>query len=1485
MAEGPRQVRVFVSSPGDARFERSRLDRVVERLNGEFQGVARLSTIRWETEFYKAHDTFQAQIPEAAQCDIVMAIFRGRLGTELPPDFPPMSDGKPYPSGTAYELLTAIDASKGRGLPDVYVFRCPQPPLVQLDDPKEAETKEQWQHLKTFFENWFMTPDGQFKAAFQTFASTDDFETQVEALLRKWLEEKVLHGRSLTWPVELKGSPFRGLAAFGAKHAAVFFGRSRDIAKATDQLKDAAEKNCAFLLVDGASGSGKSSLVRAGLVPRLAAAGVVPSIDVWRTAIMRPGEAGGDPFAAIARALFVGTEDLPEDERGRLPALPELTASDFKKPEDLAALFAHADDTVLRPIIGTLTAIEQTVRQKEGYDRDVKAALVLVVDQLDELFDAQLAEDVRARFATLLSLLARCGRVWIIATLRADLFDRLIGQPVLKQLKEDGAAYDLAPPGVAELAEIVRGPAEAADLIYETDSATGERLDERLLKDAGRPDLLPLLQFTLNQLFESRTSSNGQTHLTFAAYHMLGGLEGAVDKEAEAAVQALGEAEQARLPRLLRELAVPAAEGGIGGARSAFDIRSVPLADAAYDEVAAKLVRALVDARILLSSGEGAQATVRLAHSRVLDSWQRAKTIVTENADFYRIRAGVEEQRRRWEASRRSRDFLVGRGRPLAEAETVLRQFPEELSPATRDYIEVSRRRARLRQRLTAAAAVAFGVIAIAASALGIVAYRSGQRAEQALKSAAQERDRAQQGLAAATELANSLVFGTVEEFRQRGETQDALKMLDRVIQSYDAVIKIDPSALAYNGRGAAYDDKNDLDRAIVDYTHAIQLNPNLDFVYNNRGVAYFKKHQYAEAIADYDHAIQINPKYAKAFDNRGDAYRGKGDFDQAVAEYSQAIALDPKYATAYSDRGNVYRDKGDLDSSLADFEQAIKLDPNVAYVYYNRALTYAAKKDLDHAFADYDHAIQIYPKYVSAFDGRGDLYKSKGDLDKAIADYSRAIAFDPKYITGYGDRGNAYRDKGDYDRSIADFTQAIAIDPTLAYLFNNRGLSYYRKRDFSHAIADYDQAVRINPNYALAFDNRGDVHKDNGELDKAISDYGQALTLDPKFVAAYNDRGNAYRDKGDLDRSLADFNEAIKLNPKLAYVFNNRGLTYSRMGKTDLAIADYDQAIQLDPKTAYLFRNRGLSYTDKGDTDKALADYDEAITLDPNYVLVYNDRGNAYYAKGDIERALADYNRAIALDPKYYYAYENRGNVYRSMRDFNRAYADYTQAITINPKYVLAYRDRGLAYAANNDFAHAIADYDEAITLDPNYASAYYSRGLVYTAMGDPGRAIPDFTRAIALNPKNANAYNFRGTAYRAQGDLDRAIADFTEAITLDPKYAAAITSRCWTRVISGQHFQEALSDCNESLRIRPNDPETLESRGFTYLRLGQWDDAIADFGAVLAINPKYPNSLYGRGLAELKKGDRASADTDMAAAKAINPNVAEKLAGYGIT
>lgn len=103
-----RKIRIFVSSPGGVEAERRRVDRVMERLNGEFSGTARLEAARRETRFYTADRTFQEHVPAYVDCDLGIGLSWSRLGGELPPGFAADDDGKPWPSGTAYEILTAI---------------------------------------------------------------------------------------------------------------------------------------------------------------------------------------------------------------------------------------------------------------------------------------------------------------------------------------------------------------------------------------------------------------------------------------------------------------------------------------------------------------------------------------------------------------------------------------------------------------------------------------------------------------------------------------------------------------------------------------------------------------------------------------------------------------------------------------------------------------------------------------------------------------------------------------------------------------------------------------------------------------------------------------------------------------------------------------------------------------------------------------------------------------------------------------------------------------------------------------------------------------------------------------------------------------------------------------------------------------------------------------------------------------------------------
>lgn len=707
--EDVRRVRIFVSSPVDVAPERGRMQAVAAKLNRDYGGIVRFETVLWEEHFYKADRSFQPQIPEAMACDILVSILWTRIGTELPADFARMPNGKPYPSGTAYELLTALEASRAKGLPDVYVFRkTADVAMSTADSERRQQAQFQLDALEVFWAEWFKTEQGQFKAAFQTFCDTDEFERQAELLLRQWLETNALLGPRLKWPKE-KGSPFRGLAPFEAEHAAVFFGRDRMIDEARRRLTAAAEAATPFLLIVGASGSGKSSLARAGLIPRLTTSGVVASIDVWRVAIMRPSEGQRGPFASLATAL--------------LDALPELAQGDFPTRDVLADHLQRGGAASTRPIIGALARIAEAAQRERQAVAPLRVTFVLLVDQLEELFAQAVSDDHRAAFAECLKELVATRLVWCIATLRADLYELLLRQPTLKGIKEAGASLDLGPPGPAELAEIVRASAAAAGLVFETLPNKGA-LDERVLADAKTADSLPLLQFTLRQLYERRTDIAGVTQLSHAAYDALGGLQGAIAAEAERAVAGLPLGTLDALPRLLRQLAEPTRDG------RTLTLREAGQDTLTEDPVEASLVGALLGARILVARMDAAgHPTLRLAHDAVLTSWPKADAAAQASREFYRVRADVEDALRRWRERGQPRDRLIQPGVPLAEAEKIIADFGRELPPELMDFVNASRSRARARQRLVAGAAVFFFALALAATGAGVMAYLAKQEA------------------------------------------------------------------------------------------------------------------------------------------------------------------------------------------------------------------------------------------------------------------------------------------------------------------------------------------------------------------------------------------------------------------------------------------------------------------------------------------------------------------------------------------------------------------------------------------------------------------------------------------------------------------------------------------------------------------------------------------------------------------------------------
>jgi tetratricopeptide (TPR) repeat protein len=158
-----------------------------------------------------------------------------------------------------------------------------------------------------------------------------------------------------------------------------------------------------------------------------------------------------------------------------------------------------------------------------------------------------------------------------------------------------------------------------------------------------------------------------------------------------------------------------------------------------------------------------------------------------------------------------------------------------------------------------------------------------------------------------------------------------------------------------------------------------------------NRGYEWQAKRDFERAIADYSAAIELDPRYAAAYHRRGMAFHEKGDLDRALADYTTAIRLEPT-ASAYTGRGDVWRAKRDVDRAIVDYGEAIRLDAKSAVAFHRRGLAWREKDDLARAMSDHTSAIRLDPNHADAYKHRGMANFEKGEFLSAASDLLHAV-------------------------------------------------------------------------------------------------------------------------------------------------------------------------------------------------------------------------------------------------------------------------------------------------------------------------------------------------------------------------------------------------------------------------------------------------------------------------------------------------------------
>jgi formylglycine-generating enzyme required for sulfatase activity len=509
-----------------------------------------------------------------------------------------------------------------------------------------------------------------------------------------------LDPKYFAWPPEHDANrpPYRGLMPLEAEDAGIFFGREGPIVEALDRLRGLRDAPPPRLLVIlGASGAGKSSFMRAGLLPRLAR----ESHRFLPLPVVRP-----------ERAVLTGDAGLISSlEKALQGAGLTRTRADIRKA-------IEAGVGSVASLLEDLVTSDTAARSDEGKEPRKSPTLVCSIDQAEELFDAEGADEDRT-FLDLLGKLAAEDKppLIVLFTIRSDSYERLQTAESLQGLRQHMLSLPPMPKGA--YAEVIRGPARRLEGTQRT-LKIEEALVDALLADVeegGGKDALPLLAFTLERLYREH---GGGGDLRLSDYEELGRIRGSIEAAVERALKAADT--DPKIPRdrtlrlaLLRRSLIPWLAGidpDTGSPR-----RRVALRSEIPDE-SRPLIDLLVEQRLLSTdvSKDTREITVEPEHEALLRQWGLLQGWLAEDAGLLSVLEGVKRASRDWAANDKSTPWLTRGGERLRTAEHLAERpdLAANLVPMDGDYLLACRKAEKAAAGRKRRVQALFGVLALA---------------------------------------------------------------------------------------------------------------------------------------------------------------------------------------------------------------------------------------------------------------------------------------------------------------------------------------------------------------------------------------------------------------------------------------------------------------------------------------------------------------------------------------------------------------------------------------------------------------------------------------------------------------------------------------------------------------------------------------------------------------------------------------------------
>ncbi|XP_009209703.3 tetratricopeptide repeat protein 6 isoform X2 [Papio anubis] len=543
--------------------------------------------------------------------------------------------------------------------------------------------------------------------------------------------------------------------------------------------------------------------------------------------------------------------------------------------------------------------------------------------------------------------------------------------------------------------------------------------------------------------------------------------------------------------------------------------------------------------------------------------------------------------------------------------------------------------------------------------------------------------------------------------------TKEAVKMLKKAL---DVISHSDkgPNTTAISADclynlGLCYMEEGNLQMAFDSFTKAVKANPDFAESFYQRGLCKVKLHK-DSSILDFNHAITLNPKHYQAYLSRVAFYGLKGRYSKAILNCNKAIKIYPESIRAYLYRGVLKYYNKTYKLAITDLTTAISMDKNSYIAFYNRALCYTKIRELQMALTDYGIVLLLDATEtvkLNTFLNRGLIYLELDQYGFALEDFKQAALISQTNESLCHATAMCHHRINEFEEAVNFFTWALKINPCFLDAYVGRGNSYM---ECGHAEAtkqaqkDFLKALHINPAYI-----------------KARISFGYNLQAQGKFQKAWN-----------------HFTIAIDIDPKNYLAYEGRAVVCLQMGNNFAAMQDINAAVKINT-TAEFLTNRGVIHEFMGHKQNAMKDYQDAISLNPKYSLAYFNAGNIYFHHRQFSQASGYFSKALKFDPENEYILMNRAITNTILKKYEEAKGDFANVIESCPFWAAVYFNRAHFYYCLKQYELAEEDLNKALSLKPNDALVYNFRAKVRCKIGLIEEAMADYNQALHLEDHNS--------------------------------------------------------------------------------------------------------------------------------------------------